>query len=451
MTDEAELAEVAHERAASLLRCWLAETHTPVAAEPLRLSIGPLRIGADVVHRSPTGQHGFGPIHVLDDAEEPVAVAEPALLATACALEARRRALPDAPINALDGEQLLERTVRAAVAGPPDLGVETPSWGAQVTDAQQARSALAEHVDRHVLPALRGAAGPERATVELLTRGLLPAIGALGRRGVAAEDELLAELAGRLSAAAAEEAAEEAAGATEGRAGAVLRSWLREATLADLAVLNGSGIGEGGAQAVPYRVPNPLRAHADPHRDGTAVPGVAIPELPDFALRPVRLGGGDGDPDVTTVHRWMNAEHVAVNWNQDWSWQAWYDELSTQLSGRHSAPCLVGGGGREFAYVEIYRVVRDKLAPCYSFDDRDVGVHIAIGDPARTGRGTGAELLRQLAEGVLAADPGVRRVVAEPDVRNAASVAAFGKAGFVQRGEVGLPTKNSALMVFERS
>ena len=278
--------------------------------------------------------------------------------------------------------------------------------------------------------------------VELLTRGLLPAIGTLGRRGVIAEDELLAQLAERLSAAAEAEVDE---------TGAVLRSWLREAALADLAVLNGSGIGEGGVQAVPHRVSNPLRAHADPHRDVAAVPGVVLPGLPDFTLRPVRLGGGDGDPDVTTVHRWMNAEHVAVNWNQDWSWQAWYEELSAQLSGQHSVPCLVGGDGREFAYVEIYRVVRDKLAPCYSFDDHDVGVHIAVGDPARTGRGIGAELLRQLAEGVLAADPRARRVVAEPDVRNGASVAAFGKAGFVQQREVGLPTKNSALMVFERS
>ncbi|MHA6802719.1 GNAT family N-acetyltransferase [Salinifilum ghardaiensis] len=443
MINDAELAGAAHERAASLLRCWLAETHTPVAEGALRLSAGPLRIGTDVVHCSPTGQHGFGPIHVLDEAEEPVAAAEPALLATACSIEARRRALADAPINALGGSRLLEGVVRAAVAGPPDLGAAAPPWSAQVTDAQQARSALAEHVDRRVLPAARGAANPERATVELLTRGILPAIGDLGRRGVAAEHDLLAELAGRISAAAGAE--------TDEATGALLRSWAREATLADLAVLNGSGLGEDGVLGVPHRVPNPLRAHAEPHRDVAAVPGVVLPELPDFALRPVRLGAGDGDPDVTAVHRWMNTEHVAVNWEQAWSWQEWRAELSTQLSGRHSVPCLVGRDGREFAYVEVYRVVRDRLAACYSFDDHDVGVHIAIGDPASTGRGIGAALLRQVAEGVLAADPRVRRVVAEPDVRNAASVAAFGKAGYVQLREVGLPTKNSALMVFERA
>jgi hypothetical protein len=52
---------------------------------------------------------------------------------------------------------------------------------------------------------------------------------------------------------------------------------------------------------------------------------------------------------------------------------------------------------------------------------------------------------------LLAADPACRSVVAEPNVHNGASVGAFGKAGFAQAAEVGLPNKNSALMVFPRS
>lgn len=53
-------------RTAVLLRRWLAETHTPVAEGPLKVTIGPLRFSAEVTYRSPTGAHGFGPIRVAD-------------------------------------------------------------------------------------------------------------------------------------------------------------------------------------------------------------------------------------------------------------------------------------------------------------------------------------------------------------------------------------------------
>ena len=53
MTTDADLAGQAHQRSAALLRRWLAETHTPVAEGPLRLSIGPLRLRTEVVYDSP--------------------------------------------------------------------------------------------------------------------------------------------------------------------------------------------------------------------------------------------------------------------------------------------------------------------------------------------------------------------------------------------------------------
>jgi hypothetical protein len=65
-------------------------------------------------------------------------------------------------------------------------------------------------------------------------------------------------------------------------------------------------------------------------------------------------------------------------------------------------------------------------------------------------RGLGSVLLEAGARGLLGADPACRGVVAEPNVHNGASVGAFGKAGFAQAAEVGLPNKNSALMVFPR-
>ncbi|MGW3467350.1 GNAT family N-acetyltransferase [Saccharopolyspora sp. NPDC000995] len=447
MTTGVNLADRSHQRTSVLLRRWLAETHTPVAEGRLRLTIGSLRLSTDVVYDSPTGAHGFGPIHILGATGAPVEVAEPALLAVACSADARARALPDAPINAADSGTLLDWLVDAlprSAVDPLALPEDLVALARSVSDGAEARRWLSAHVEGRLLPAIRGwkpddAAG---ATAALLTRGALAVIGLLGRRGVVHETDLIADLVDRLRAIA--EAYPDAEW--------LVRHWLTSPTLTDLAALNGSGLryravsGEIRVQAVPFEVRNPLWSGA------ADAPGVPIPELGEgWSLRPVRVSGADGGPDVELVHRWMNNEHVAVNWNQAWPVPRWRDELAGQLAGRHSVPCIVGIDGRDVGYLELYRVQRDKLARCYSHDPHDLGVHIAIGEPDAIGRGVGSSLLRAVAEGLLAVDPACGRVVAEPDVHNGASVCAFGKAGFEWAAEVGLPKKNSALMVFARS
>ncbi|MDA3627845.1 GNAT family N-acetyltransferase [Saccharopolyspora sp. WRP15-2] len=445
MTSGVDLPGQSHQRASALLRRWLAETHTPVVEGPLRLTVGALRLGTEVGYSSPTGAHGFGTIHVLDDSGEPVAVADPALLAAACSADARARALPDAPINSADAGSPVDWLMRALPRrefDPLALSEELVAVARSVSDADEARRWLAAHVEGRLLPAVLGWEGDvAAATVELLTRGPLAVIGLLGRRGVVHEGDLLAELRKWLG------------GVAEAHPGSasLVEHWLASSTLTDLAVLNGSDLryrsntGEVQIQPVRFEAPNPLWSGA------AEAPGVPIPVLGGgWSLRPVEVVGSDGGPDVALVHRWMNAEHVAVNWNQAWPVAQWHEELAGQLGGQHSVPCIVGLDGRDVAYLELYRVQRDKLARCYSHDPHDLGVHIAIGEPDAIGRGVGSALLRAVADGLLDADRDCRRVVAEPNVHNGASVGAFGKAGFSRSGEIGLPGKNSALMIFER-
>ena len=59
--------------------------------------------------------------------------------------------------------------------------------------------------------------------------------------------------------------------------------------------------------------------------------------------------------------------------------------------------------------------------------------------------------LRLQAEGLLAAEPRCTRVVAEPDIRNAPSLRAFTAAGFRTVGDISLPDKTAALLVYPRS
>jgi RimJ/RimL family protein N-acetyltransferase len=185
---------------------------------------------------------------------------------------------------------------------------------------------------------------------------------------------------------------------------------------------------------------------------GNALPTVKVgpPPIPELPVPwRIRLLQGKG-ADVDLVHRWMHLPHVAEGFRQAWSLPRWETELSTQLAGDHSRPCVVEEHGKPLAYVEIYRTQRDRIAEYYHGRPHDLGVHIAICDPERIGCGIGTALLRAIADGLFATEADCTTVLAEPDVRNIASVRAFTSAGFHNVGEITLPHKTSALMARPR-
>ncbi|MDX6263150.1 MAG: hypothetical protein QOH84_4838, partial [Kribbellaceae bacterium] len=143
--------------------------------------------------------------------------------------------------------------------------------------------------------------------------------------------------------------------------------------------------------------------------------------------------------------------HIQKWWGQDWSVERWAQAIEEQLAGEHSIPCLTAVDGEDFAYMELYRVRHDRLAEYYAWQEHDWGVHVAIGDTDRLGRGLGRRLLRVLADALFRADPLSQRVVAEPDVTNLPSIRAFEAAGFATRAELELPEKKALLMVHTRT
>ena len=188
---------------------------------------------------------------------------------------------------------------------------------------------------------------------------------------------------------------------------------------------------------------------AEPRGDvaGGGVPAPPVPRVrAPWSIRPAHAA-----EDLERVRLWMQAPHVAAFWNQAWTVERWRAELERQLGGVHSLPCMLDFEGVPLAYLEVYRVVRDRLAGHYPERPHDLGVHVAIGDLGRTGRGLGRALLREVAEGLLAADPLCTRVVAEPDSRNAPSLRAFTAAGFRTVGPITLPDKNATLLIYPRS
>ncbi|MFJ3901200.1 GNAT family N-acetyltransferase [Streptomyces sp. NPDC090025] len=197
----------------------------------------------------------------------------------------------------------------------------------------------------------------------------------------------------------------------------------------------------------------PAGPRAAPYvRDGDLLddlPGWATAATPvgGFRLVPVRL-----DHDLPLIARWMNDPAVAAFWELQGPESVTADHIRAQLDGDgRSVPCLGVLDGTPMSYFEIYRADLDPLARHYPARPHDTGVHLLIGGGADRGRGVGTALLRAVADLVLDHRPRCTRVLAEPDLRNTPSVAAFLGAGFRLSAEVDLPGKRAALMVRDRA
>ncbi|MET7937486.1 GNAT family N-acetyltransferase [Streptomyces sp. NPDC005322] len=200
------------------------------------------------------------------------------------------------------------------------------------------------------------------------------------------------------------------------------------------------------------------------HLTDTHVPGPGTGDRPDlldhiaewgptsttagaFQLVPVRIGR-----DLRLIAQWMNDPAVAAFWELDGPDEATAGHLGGQLDGDgRSVPCLGVLDGVPMSYWEVYRADLDALARYYPARPHDTGIHLLIGRVSDRGRGLGTTLLRAAADLVLEHRPSCHRVVAEPDLRNTPSIAAFLGAGFRFSAEVELPGKRAALMLRDRA
>ncbi|MFF9028611.1 GNAT family N-acetyltransferase [Streptomyces iakyrus] len=181
--------------------------------------------------------------------------------------------------------------------------------------------------------------------------------------------------------------------------------------------------------------------------DRVAAWGPADTHAGVFHLVPARI-----ERDLPLISRWMNDPAAAAFWELSGPQDVAEDHLRTQLAGDgRSVPCVGLLDGTPMSYWEIYRADLDPLARHYPARPHDTGIHLLIGAVADRGRGLGGLLLRAVADLVLAQRPSCARVIAEPDIRNTPSLAAFLTAGFRFSAEVDLPAKRAALMVRDRS
>jgi RimJ/RimL family protein N-acetyltransferase len=188
-------------------------------------------------------------------------------------------------------------------------------------------------------------------------------------------------------------------------------------------------------------------AAVDDLLDGVDDWGPAATPAGTFQLVRVRT-----ERDLTALTTWMNDPAVAAFWRLDGPPEVTEKHLRAQLDGDgRSVPCIGVLNGVPMSYWEIYRADLDPVARYYPVRPHDTGLHLLIGGVADRARGLGTTLLRAAADLVLDRRSRCDRVIAEPDLRNTPSVAAFLGAGFRFSAEIDMPDKRAALVVRDRA
>lgn len=158
----------------------------------------------------------------------------------------------------------------------------------------------------------------------------------------------------------------------------------------------------------------------------------------------------DPDRDADLVHGWMQLPHVAPYWQLELPPDRIAGYLAALESDEHSEGMISEVDGGPAGYWEIYWAHRDRLAEYCRTEPADQGVHLLLGPPELIGRGLGSRLLESICGWMFARDRSTMRLMAEPDVRNLRSVAAFRRCGFEAEAELELPEKRAVLMVRHR-
>ena len=136
--------------------------------------------------------------------------------------------------------------------------------------------------------------------------------------------------------------------------------------------------------------------------------------------------------ELPLLYEWLQREHI-----QRW----WTDRETYEEVVEHYLPSIEGGeptdhyvvvlDEQQIGFIQTYLVSNHPdYAALVGVGEGVAGVDLLIGEEALTGQGLGTEIIRRFVEEIVFATPTTIGCIADPDVRNVASIRAFEKAGF---------------------
>lgn len=154
----------------------------------------------------------------------------------------------------------------------------------------------------------------------------------------------------------------------------------------------------------------------------------------------IRIRPLDPAADAEVIHTWVSEERAAF-WGMTGLTRDQVADVYAHMAtlDTHHA-LLVTRDGEPVALLQTYEPDADRVGECYEVRPGDIGVHLLLAPASAAGPRPGwtSALLTAMASYVLLVLDR-RRVVVDPDVRNAKAIARFARQGFRQGPEVVLP------------
>lgn len=168
------------------------------------------------------------------------------------------------------------------------------------------------------------------------------------------------------------------------------------------------------------------------------------------AAGPLRFDRAYPDTHTPLLYDWFSQPHVSPWWGGARSVEKTHAYLLRQCGSDYLTPWVVSDGGTPFGYVETYRAADDPLAAYYPLLPSDRGWHVLVGPAEALGSGR-PRLLGRAVLAWLLAEPGVDRIVCEPNERNARMVGFCAALGYRVLAALDLPDKRALLLTCDRA
>ena len=154
--------------------------------------------------------------------------------------------------------------------------------------------------------------------------------------------------------------------------------------------------------------------------------------------------------DIPLLHDWVQRDYARYWGMQGHELAAVTAAYASLQASGHAQAWLAWLDDAPAFLMERYDPAHDELGRHYPVQPGDIGMHLLLAPPVQPRSGF-SRVAMDTVLAALFAEPSVRRVVVEPDVRNDKIHQLNRYAGFVYHGEIALPHKRAALAFCTRA
>jgi len=154
--------------------------------------------------------------------------------------------------------------------------------------------------------------------------------------------------------------------------------------------------------------------------------------------------------DLNLFYEWMHHPRVSEFWEMNLPKEALKQYLANELTSPYKLPLIGYFDDQPFGYFEVYWAGEDRIAPYYSWQAYDRGLHLLVGNDKFRGTRFFKAWCKAISHFIFLDCPQTQKIVLEPRHDNLRLLNQITKLGFIKEYEFEFPHKRAALISIEK-